>query len=313
MSTSTPNTAPEPSSVEADLTASLLEALPYISHYAGKIIVVKIGGSTLSSDDTILQDIVLLKRLQIAPVLVHGGGSMISDWLRKIDKKSRFVDGLRVTDDETMDVVKMVLAGKVNGELVAMINQLGGQAVGLSGWDARLLGARKHTRHADIGLVGEVTSINLDLLHRMIEGGFIPVIAPIGLASDGQALNINADTAAAAVGRALHADKLVFLTDVCGVCDANGQLIPRITTKQVDGLISSGVISGGMIPKIEACVKALDGVKRTHIIDGRLPRALIREMFTQKGIGTMITREDGEETELDLDNWEDPARSVFTL
>lgn len=292
---------------------SLLEALPYISHFTGKIVVVKIGGSTLSSQDTVLEDIVLLRKLAINPVLVHGGGSTISDWLKKIGKKARFVDGLRVTDDETMDVVKMVLAGKVNSELVATVNRLGGHAVGLNGLDGRLIEARRHIRHGDIGLVGEVTSINLDLLRKVVDGGYIPVIAPIGLAADGHALNINADTAAGEIAAALKAEKLVFLTDVVGVCDRDGTLISHITTTQVDDLVSSGVISGGMIPKIEACVKSLNGVKRTHIIDGRVPRALICELFTQKGIGTMITREDYDDGESDFESRENMPRSAFTL
>lgn len=270
------------------LSAALLEALPYINYFAGKTVVVKLGGSTLGSEDTTLQDIALLKNLNIQPVLVHGGGNAITEWLGRIGKKAQFVRGLRVTDEETMDVVRMTLVGKVNTALVSSLNALGVRAAGISGLDGRTVEARQLS--PDLGLVGEVTSVNLDLVNVLIKAGYIVVIAPIGSGDGDQALNLNADTAAGEIAAALQAEKLISLTDVPGIKDKDGTLISHCDRARAEELIQSGVISGGMIPKVQACLRALDGVRRAHIIDGRVPHALVRELFTNGGVGTMITR-----------------------
>lgn len=270
------------------LSAALLEALPYINYFAGKTVVVKLGGSTLGSEDTTLQDIALLKNLNIQPVLVHGGGNAITEWLGRIGKKAQFVRGLRVTDEETMDVVRMTLVGKVNTALVSSLNALGVRAAGISGLDGRTVEARQLS--PDLGLVGEVTSVNLDLVNVLIKAGYIVVIAPIGSGDGDQALNLNADTAAGEIAAALQAEKLISLTDVPGIKDKDGTLISNCDRARAEELIQSGVISGGMIPKVQACLRALDGVRRAHIIDGRVPHALVRELFTNGGVGTMITR-----------------------
>jgi acetylglutamate kinase len=281
------------------LTAALLEALPYINYFAGKTIVVKIGGSTLGSGDTTLQDIVWLKSLGVEPIIVHGGGSAITDWLGKIGKPARFVRGLRVTDDETMEVVRMTLAGKVNTELVAALNGLGGRAVGITGLDGGLLQATRLDE--DLGLVGKVVGVDLRLLQTLVSAGYIVVIAPIGCGQSGspsgapgepsncEALNLNADTAAAEIAAALHAEKLILLSDVPGILDSHGAVVSQATVDEARALIADGTVTKGMIPKVEACIRALDGVRRTHIIDGRAPHALIRELFTDQGVGTMIT------------------------
>lgn len=269
------------------LSAALLEALPYINYFAGKTVVIKVGGSMLGNEDTTLQDIVLLKNLNIQPVIVHGGGNTITEWLARIGKKAQFVRGLRVTDDETMEVVRMTLVGKVNTEFVATLNALGVRAVGISGLDGRTIEARQLS--PDLGLVGEVTRVNLDLLDVLVKAGYVVVIAPIGSGDGDQALNLNADTAAGEIAATLRAEKLICLTDVPGVKAKDGSLISRCHRAQVEELIQSGVISGGMIPKVQACLRALDGVRRTHIIDGRVSHALVREMFTNVGVGTMIT------------------------
>ncbi len=286
------------------LTASLLEALPYIHYFAGKTIVVKIGGSTLGSGDTTLQDIVWLKSLGIEPVIVHGGGNAITDWLGKIGKPARFVRGLRFTDEETMEVVRMTLAGKVNTELVATLNGLGGRAVGITGLDGQLLQATRLDE--DLGLVGKVIHVDLSLLQALVSAGYIVVIAPIGCGlhpSSGpaladqapcEALNLNADTAAGELAAALHAEKLILLSDVPGILDSQGRIINQATVDEARQLIASGTVTKGMIPKVEACIRALDGVRRTHIIDGRVPHALIRELFTDQGVGTMITHTSAE-------------------
>lgn len=270
------------------LSAALLEALPYINYFAGKTVVIKLGGSTLGSEDTTLQDIALLKNLNIQPVLVHGGGNAITEWLARIGKKAQFVRGLRVTDDETMDVVRMTLVGKVNTALVSSLNALGVRATGINGLDGRTIEARQLS--ADLGLVGEVTRVNLDLVDTLVKAGYIVVIAPIGSGEGDQALNLNADTAAGEIAAALQAEKLISLTDVPGIKDKDGTLISYCDRARAEELIQSGVISGGMIPKVQACLRALDGVRRAHIIDGRVPHALVRELFTNGGVGTMITR-----------------------
>ncbi len=290
-----PRVAAEPcggaAAVDAGIIAAVLrEALPYINHIKGKIIVVKLGGSALAEQKNLLQNLVWLCELGAKPVLVHGGGSDISDWLKRIGKESKFVRGLRVTDDETMEVARMVLVGKVNQGLVAMVNSLGGKAIGLSGLDGRLLECERHALYGDIGHVGNVKKVNLEPVLELIERGYVPVIAPIGYGPGGESLNINADSAAGDIAAELRAEKAIFMTDVEGICDADGGLISEISTDDVPGLISSGVITAGMIPKVEACVRALEGVARAHIVDGRLPHALIRELFTDSGAGTMITK-----------------------
>jgi len=272
------------------LSSALLEALPYINYFTGKTVVVKIGGSTLGSGDTTLQDVVWLKSLGIEPVIVHGGGNAITDWLGRIGKQARFVRGLRVTDDETMEVVRMTLAGKVNTELVSTINSLGGKAVGITGLDGGLIQAKRQSE--DLGLVGKPIKVDLSVLTSLITAGCIVVIAPIGSGPHCEALNLNADTAAGEIAAALRAEKLILLSDVPGILDAAGAVISRLSAEDARGLIKSGVVSKGMIPKVEACIRALEGVRRTHIIDGRVPHALIRELFTDKGVGTMITRPD---------------------
>jgi acetylglutamate kinase len=274
-----------------DLVDMLSEALPYVSRLAGQTLVVKIGGSTFGSGETVLADAVALKRLGVDVVLVHGGGATISEWLKKLDVEVRFVDGLRVTDPVTMDVVTMTLAGKVNKELVAQIQQLGGRAVGLSGVDGAMIRAR--VKDHRLGAVGEVTDVDPTMIRQVSSAGYIPVIAPIALGEDGGHLNLNGDTAAAEVAVALGAHKLIFLTDVPGIKGADGELLTELTEAQARGLIASGVISGGMIPKAAACIRALDGAEQAHIIDGRQSHALIRELFTNLGVGTMITRHAG--------------------
>jgi acetylglutamate kinase len=272
----------------ANLVDLLSEALPYVSRLAGRTIVVKIGGSTFGSGETVLADAIALKRLSVDVVLVHGGGATISEWLKKIDVEVRFVDGLRVTDPVTMDVVTMTLAGKVNKELVARIDQLGGKAVGLSGVDGAMI--RGRVKDPRLGAVGEVTAVDPALVQQVSAAGYIPVIAPIALADDRGHLNLNGDTAAAEVAVALGAHKMIFLTDVTGIKGADGQLMTELTEQKARELIASGVISGGMIPKAAACIRALDGAEQAHIIDGRQSHALIRELFTNLGVGTMITR-----------------------
>lgn len=264
----------------------LLEAIPYINRYVGKTIVVKMGGSTMESDQTVLQDVAALKRLGINPVLVHGGGPEISDWMRRTDKKPEFVDGLRVTDQETLDIATMVLRGKVNAELVARLNGMGMPAVGICGADAGTIQAAQKDKR--LGFVGEVIKVDLKLLTSLMAQGYLPVVAPTGLGEDGQLLNINGDTAAGELAAALCAEKLIFFTDVSGIKDSEGKVLSQVTPAEAEQLITSGVVNGGMIPKVRACLKALNTVGRTHIIDGRVPNALLRELFTDTGVGTMI-------------------------
>lgn len=270
------------------LSAALLEALPYINYFVGKTVVIKLGGSTLGSEDTTLQDVALLKNLSIEPVLVHGGGNAITGWLKRIGKEARFVRGLRVTDEETMDVVRMTLIGQVNTQLVADLNAMGVRAVGICGLDDKTIEAR--IKDPELGLVGEVTQVNLELVRSLAAAGYVVVIAPIGYGQNGQPLNLNADTAAGEIAAALQAEKLIMLTDVPGIKGADGELISHCSRAEVDDLIADKIISGGMIPKVQACLRALDGVKRAHIIDGRVSHALVRELFTDYGVGTMITK-----------------------
>ncbi|HEV2353501.1 MAG TPA: acetylglutamate kinase [Puia sp.] len=275
----------------------LVEAFPYIKQWSGRTVVVKYGGSTRGGIEELkntLQDIVLMKFVGMRPVVVHGGGKDITRAMEKLGLPSKFVDGLRVTDLPAMKVVERVLGGKINKQLVSLIHQLGGRAVGLSGKDTAMLQASriKSKSGKDIGFVGKVAKVNTAVLQSMDREKFIPVIAPMGLGKDGHTYNVNADEAAGAIAGALRAEKLVFLTDVPGICkkkDDPKTLLSTIKSKQVPGLLKNGVISGGMIPKIEACLHALrSGVHKTHIIDGTLPHALLLEIFTPQGVGTEI-------------------------
>jgi len=283
----------------------LVEALPYIRRFYDKTIVIKYGGSTMEEESlkrNFALDIVLLKYIGIHPVIVHGGGPQIGEMLTKIGKKSQFIEGMRVTDGETMDVVEMVLVGKVNKELVTLINQQGGEAVGLSGKDGRLITAKKlrltksrgkdeDPEIIDIGMVGEVKEINPGVIEALEKENFIPVIAPVGVGEEGETYNINADLVAGKVAAALKAEKLILLTDIEGVMDEKHQLIPTLDAKQAKQLIAQKVISSGMIPKVNCCLDALEeGVTKTHIIDGRVEHAILLEIFTDVGIGTQITK-----------------------
>jgi acetylglutamate kinase len=273
-----------------DIAGVLQEALPYINYFVGKTVVVKMGGSALSSEHTVLQDIIWLKNLQVNVVLVHGGGDDISNWLKRIGKDSKTIRGLRVTDEETMEVVKMVLVGKVQQELVAAINGLGGEAVGISGLDGKLFECERYTGEGDLGLVGRIKRVNLRPVTAALNEGYIPIVTPVGLGEGGVAYNINADLGAGELAAALRAEKLIFLTDVPGIQNKAGELISELNVSQVPELVDSGVLSGGMLPKVEAAGRALERVKRVHIIDGRVPHALVREMFTDTGVGTMVVR-----------------------
>jgi len=270
------------------LAAAIKEALPYISTYVGKTVVVKIGGS-IHGDGTALEDVVTLARLGVKPVIVHGGGPMITEWQGRMGLEAKFVDGRRYTDEMTLDLARMVLIGKANSDLVAHLVSLGGRAVGLSGIDGGLIRAR--LRDPKLGLVGEVTHVDLGPVKALMDAGYLVVVAPSAADDAGQVLNVNADSIAGDIARAFGAEKLVMFTDVDGVKDASGNVLSSLTVDQVNALIASGEISGGMIPKVEACVRALDTVSRTHILDGRVPHALLGELFTDAGVGTMITRD----------------------
>ncbi len=288
---------PQPAPMSnAQRAQTLIEALPYLRSFHNKTVVIKYGGAAMSDDalkSQFAQDVVLLKYVGINPVVVHGGGPKISSMMDRLGMEARFVDGVRYTDAPTMEVVEMVLGGAVNKEIVNLINQHGGNAVGLTGKDGNLIQARplKDRKGNDpgMGLVGEVDTVRPAILNQLDEGRFIPVIAPIGVDGDGQAYNINADLAAGSIAHALHAEKLLVLTDVVGILDKNKQLQPHLTREQVDALIDDGTIAGGMMPKVRACFNALDGgVGKAHIIDGRVPHALLLELFTDTGIGTEI-------------------------
>jgi len=284
----------------------LLEVLPYIRRFYGKVIVIKYGGHAMVDDDLKRQfalDVVMLKFIGLNPVIVHGGGPQIGRTLDKLGIVSRFVNGMRVTDQETMNIVEMVLAGNVNKEIVGLINHNGGKAVGLSGKDGNLVRAEKYyldddkakdspPEIIDIGLVGKVTSINADLVLSLVSSGYIPVIAPTGVGEKGETYNINADVVAGEVASALKAEKLVLLTDVPGVLDEEGDLIATLKNDDAEELIRKGVIAGGMYPKIKCCLKALrGGVEKAHIVDGRLSHAILLEIFTDRGIGTEVVKE----------------------
>ena len=272
----------------------LLQALPYIQRFSGTIAVVKFGGNAMSSPQLLEQfaeDIVLMHSVGIKPVIVHGGGPQIGEWLQRLGRTSTFVDGHRVTDADTLEVVQMVLIGKVNSELVSALNVHGPVAVGLSGQDAGLIEAE--ARHPDLGFVGDVTSVNPSIIVRLVAMDLIPVVSTIGSDSDGQAYNINAYAVASAIAEALNAQKLMFLTDVAGLLrdvDDPATLIQRVTAADARDLIADGTIAGGMIPKIEGCLRAIEyGVGQVHLIDGRVPHALLLELFTDAGVGTMVT------------------------
>ena len=281
----------------------LTEALPYIKRFRGKTMVIKYGGNAMVDDrlkNDFARDIVLMKVVGINPIIVHGGGPQIGKLLERIGKESKFVEGMRVTDSETMDVVEMVLGGLVNKEIVNLVNRHGGKAVGLSGKDGELIRARKmvFTRNApelnvpeiiDIGHVGEVASINTAVVDMLIKGDFIPIIAPIGVGEDGQSYNINADLVAGKLAQVLNAEKLIMLTNTPGVLDSESNILTGLTTAEVGRLIENKIIHGGMLPKINAALDAVNsGVASAHIIDGRVDHAVLLEIFTDKGVGTLI-------------------------
>ena len=280
--------------VEATRVRVLSEALPYIQQFAGRTVVVKYGGAAMKDSylkDKIIRDIVFLACVGVRPVVVHGGGPEINIWLGKLGIEPQFKDGLRVTDAATMDVVEMVLVGRVNKELVALINQAGGQAVGLCGKDANLIKAR-HVGTEGIGFVGEVNQVDTRIVNALINSGYIPVISSVAADQKGQAHNINADTVAGEIAASLGAEKLIFLTDTRGILQNHkdsSTLLTKLDIQQARELISQGIVAGGMIPKVNCCVRSLaQGVKAAHIIDGRLPHALLLEIFTDKGIGSML-------------------------
>ncbi len=281
-----------------DRAQALIEALPYIQKYYGKTIVIKYGGNAMVSDElcsAVISDIVLLSLVGIRVVVVHGGGPDINEMLRKTGKESKFVNGLRYTDEETMDIVQMVLCGKVNKNLVSKINKTGGRAVGICGIDDNLLRAKKHNGEngEDLGLVGDIVEVNTAVIENALKEGTIPVVSTVAVGmDDNNSYNINADTAAARIAVSLGAEKLILMTDIRGVLmdqKDDSSLIPVIKLSEIDDLKSSGIISGGMIPKIDCCIDAVKGgVHRTHILDGRLPHAILIEVLSHAGIGTMI-------------------------
>jgi acetylglutamate kinase len=281
----------------------LSEALPYIQRFSGRTIVIKYGGNAMEDESLkagFARDIVMMKTVGINPVIVHGGGPQIGDLLKRLGKQSEFIQGMRVTDTETMDVVEMVLGGSVNKEIVNLINRHGGRAVGLTGKDGDLIRAKKLTLKSaeaentpseiiDIGHVGEVQSIDASVVDMLVQGDFIPVIAPIGVGADGHSYNINADLVAGKVAEVLKAEKLILLTNIQGLLDKEGKLLTGLTTTDVDALIADGTIHGGMLPKIACALDSVKGgVKSAHIIDGRVPHAVMVELFTDAGIGTLI-------------------------
>lgn len=279
----------------------LIEALPYIQRFNRKIIVVKYGGSAMLDEsfmERVIQDITLLKLVGFKPIIVHGGGKAISGFVNKLGMEAKFINGLRVTDEETLDAAEMVL-NKVNKKLVQIVQELGVRAIGISGKDGGLLKVKKkYSEGEDIGFVGEVTEVNADILLDLIEKDFLPIVCPIGLDEDFQGYNINADDAASAIAEAVKAEKLAFLTDIEGVYtdkDDKGSVISEMTITEAKELIEDGTIEGGMLPKIKNCINAIEnGVSRVHILDGRIPHCLLLEIFTNKGIGTAIIADDQE-------------------
>ena len=289
-----------------DIARVLIEALPYIQRFTGKTFVIKYGGNAMVDEDlkiSFARDIILLKHIGINPVIVHGGGPQIGNLLKRIGKETNFIDGMRVTDEETMDVVEMVLGGQVNKDIVGMINQQGGRAVGLTGKDGNLIQARKlkvtkntpelnASEIIDLGHVGEVETINTAIVNMLVKDDFIPVIAPVGVDKNGLSYNINADLVAGQIAATLNAEKLILLTNITGLLDKNDQLLTGLTPERIDELTADGTIYGGMIPKISSALDAVKGgVKSSHIIDGRIQHSVLLEIFTDVGIGTLITSE----------------------
>lgn len=294
----------EPTKIQEEELAKanvLIEALPYIQKFNRKIIVVKYGGSAMSNEElqkNVIKDVTLLKLVGFKPIIVHGGGKEISRWVSKVGKEAKFVNGLRVTDDETMEIAEMVL-NKVNKSLVSMVQELGVKAVGISGKDGGLLKVeKKYSNGEDIGYVGDIKEVNPKVLYDLLEKDFLPIVCPIGMDDNFHSYNINADDAACAIAKAVNAEKLAFLTDVEGLYrDFNDKnsFISRITATQASELLQSGIIGGGMLPKLNNCISAVEnGVKRVHILDGRIPHCLLLEIFTQKGIGTVIINDQEE-------------------
>ena len=291
---------------QTNRTASvLIEALPYIQKFHGKTVVIKYGGNAMIDEklkQSFAHDIVLMKLVGINPIIVHGGGPQINELLDKLEIESKFIDGIRVTDQRTMEVVQMVLGGLVNKDVVTQLCQAGGKALGITGKDANLIQAKKllvssknsEKKDQDVGLVGEITAIDTNVLVSLTENNIIPVIAPIGIGSEGQSFNINADTVAGKVAEHLNAEKLILLTNTSGVLDKTGQVIGRLSQNEIKTLIDSGSISEGMIPKVECALSAIEnGVSSVQIIDGRIPNALLLELFTDSGIGTQIIDREG--------------------
>ena len=275
----------------------LSQALPYIQKYNNKIVVIKYGGNAMINEElkmNVINDVVLLSEIGVKVILVHGGGPEISGTLKKMNKESKFIHGLRYTDDETIDVVQMVLAGKTNKDLVKLIMQSGGNAVGISGIDNQLIVAKKHECEDDLGYVGDIDKINPNIILDMLEKGYIPVIASVGTDEEGHTYNINADTAAAEIAGALSAENMILVSDIPGLLfdkDDESTLIPLVHVYEVKGLEGKGIISGGMIPKVECCVRAIrQNVKKAVIIDGRIPHSILIEMLSKEGIGTMFKR-----------------------
>ena len=276
----------------------LMEALPYIREFRGRTVVIKYGGAAMEQTDlkeVFALDVILLALVGIHPVIVHGGGPQIGALMKKLGKEPRFVGGMRVTDEETMEIVEMVLVGKINKEIVGLINHHGGRAVGLSGKDGTLLRARRRPHRlpsgeeVDIGLVGEVVAVGIEPIRLLEDAGFVPVIAPVGIGDAGETYNINADLVAGEVAAALGAEKLIHLTDVQGIVGTDGRLVSTLARKDAERLVREGVIDGGMLPKVESSLRALEaGTAKAHIIDGRVPHAILLELFTREGVGTEI-------------------------
>ena len=289
--------SPSPAGIDERIRRAqvLIEALPYIKRFSGHVMVIKLGGAVDAAEgdiDAVLQDVVLLRFVGMRPVLVHGGGAEISAWQSRMGLEPRFVNGLRVTDAATMEIVKMVLTGKVGPDIVARINRLGGGAIGISGEDGPTLLVRPRTEDgADLGFVGDVDQVNVEPLTAIIDQGRIPVVASIGLGYDGQAYNVNADSVAAELAIALRATKLILLTDIDGVRDATGQLLSELDAASAQRLISDGVVRDGMIPKVRAALRAVAGGAAAHVIDGRVPHSLLLELLTERGVGTMFAAE----------------------
>ncbi|MEY3981777.1 MAG: hypothetical protein RLZZ281_646 [Pseudomonadota bacterium] len=281
-------------------SAVLAEALPYIKRFHGKTVVIKYGGNAMTEEhlkQSFARDIILLRLVGILPVVVHGGGPQIESLLSKVGKKGEFIQGMRVTDTETMDIVEMVLAGQVNKEIVELINHAGGKAVGLTGQDGGLIRARKMMVKStaesqellDLGHVGEIEQVDPAIIHSLLASGFVPVIAPIGSGGEGETYNINADLVAGKIAEILKAEKLILMTNTPGVLDKNGNLLTGLTAREIDGLFEDGTISGGMLPKISSALDAAkSGVQSVHIVDGRVPHCLLLEILTSEGVGTMI-------------------------